>query len=53
MRRYIPNRIALLQKARPFKKVLCEQKREVKKFFYYKRIWKTQEKIKLRFIQEP
>ena len=53
MRRSFPNRIALFQKTRSFNKFSWEQKRRIKKFFDCKRIWKTQEKIKFQFIQEP
>ena len=53
MRRWIQNGIALFQETRAFNKFSLQQKRRVKRFFYCKRIWKTQEKIKFRFIQEP
>ena len=53
LRRSFPNRVALFQKTRSFNKFPWEQKRRIKKFFDCKRIWKTQEKIKFQFIQEP
>ena len=53
MRRWIPNGIELFQKTRAFNKFSRKQKRKVKKFFNCKRKWKTQEKLKFRFIQEP
>ena len=45
----MPNRIALFQKTRAFNKFSWERKRRVNKFFYCKRIWKIQEKLKLKF----
>ena len=53
MRRWIPNGIALFQKHVLSRNFHGNRKRRVKKFFYCNRIWKTQEKIKFRFIQEP
>ena len=53
LRRSFPNRVALFQKTRSFNKFSWEQKRIVKKLFDCNRIWKTQEKIKFQFIQEP
>ena len=53
MRRWIPSGIVLFQKTRAFNKFSWKQKRRVNKFFNCKRVWKTQEKIKFRFIQEP
>ena len=52
LRRWIPNGIALF-KTRVLNKCSWDQKRRVKKFFDFERIWKTQQRIKFRFIQEP
>ena len=52
-KRWTPNETALFQKTSAFNKLPWEQKRRVKNFFYCKRIWKTWEKIKFQFSQEP
>ena len=51
LKRWIPNEIAMFQKTSAFNKLPWEQKRRVKNFFY-KRIWKTREKIRFQFTQE-
>ena len=53
MRKWITNGIALFQNTRAFNIFSWEEKGRVKIFFYYKRIWKIEEKIKFWFIQKP